>query len=233
MEQSIKLSYYSDTLCVWAYIAQIRLDELRKKFGDQLEIEHHFISVFGCTEQRIAKGWQDRGGYQGFSDHVVGVAKDFPHITVNPDIWRSCIPKTSYVSHCFLKAVQLLEQNQQLSVAVDYQHGQDVFESLIWKVRSAFFEHAQDIGNFTVLYDIAESMGLPIDDIAKLITDGSAMAALSRDQDQRESNKIGGSPSYVLDGGRQKLYGNVGYRVIEANIIELLENPDKQQASWC
>ena len=36
----------------------------------------------------------------------------------------------------------------------------------------------------------------------------------------------------LINEGRQKLYGNVGYRVIEANIEELLtDNTDR--ASWC
>ncbi len=43
---------------------------------------------------------------------------------------------------------------------------------------------------------------------------------------------IRGSPSWVLDGGRQILYGNVGYRVIRANAVELLRHP-KEEASWC
>ena len=44
---------------------------------------------------------------------------------------------------------------------------------------------------------------------------------------------IHGSPSFVLNDGRQTLYGNVGYRVLEANIQELLRAPSADQASWC
>jgi hypothetical protein len=36
-----------------------------------------------------------------------------------------------------------------------------------------------------------------------------------------------------LNDGRQKLYGNVGFRIIEANIQELLRAPVGDQASWC
>ena len=32
MKKTIKLSYYSDVLCFWAYAAQISLDELKIKF---------------------------------------------------------------------------------------------------------------------------------------------------------------------------------------------------------
>jgi len=36
----------------------------------------------------------------------------------------------------------------------------------------------------------------------------------------------------LLNEGRQKLYGNVGYRIIEANVQEILHQPGNQ-ASWC
>ena len=45
--------------------------------------------------------------------------------------------------------------------------------------------------------------------------------------------RLQGSPSFVLNDGRQKLYGNVGFRILEANIQELLRPPTPTQASWC
>ncbi len=40
------------------------------------------------------------------------------------------------------------------------------------------------------------------------------------------------SPTLIFNEGRQRLNGNVGYRVIEANIRELLHNPAGEH-SWC
>ena len=62
---------------------------------------------------------------------------------------------------------------------------------------------------------------------------GEAMAELCRDVELRDEHKIEGSPTYYLNHGRQKLYGNVGYRVVAANLRELLEQPGSHQASWC
>jgi hypothetical protein len=45
--------------------------------------------------------------------------------------------------------------------------------------------------------------------------------------------RIQGSPSFVLNDGRQILYGNVGFKIIEANIREILRQPTADQASWC
>ena len=42
-----------------------------------------------------------------------------------------------------------------------------------------------------------------------------------------------GWPTSVLKEGRQVLFGNVGDRVLEANIRELLREPAARAASWC
>ena len=51
-------------------------------------------------------------------------------------------------------------------------------------------------------------------------------------QARREHHQVQGSPTFVLNQGRQKLFGNVGYRVIAANIEELLHD-NAGQLSWC
>jgi len=232
MTKPVHLAYFSDMLCVWAYASQIRLDELKQNLGDKVCIHHHFISVFGCSDQRIGEGWADRGGYDGFCANVCQVGSQFPHISVNPEVWSRCRPKTSCTSHIFVKAAHLLETHQLIPSDVDPLYNRTPVEELMWRIRLAFFHDAKDIGRFSVLYGIAEQMKLPIADLEALINDGSALAALQRDMEFRELQKLDGSPTYVLNNGRQKLYGNVGYRVIEANVLELLERPDLQ-ASWC
>ncbi len=36
-----------------------------------------------------------------------------------------------------------------------------------------------------------------------------------------------------MNHGRQKLFGNVGYRLLEANVEELLRGASPSEASWC
>ena len=40
------------------------------------------------------------------------------------------------------------------------------------------------------------------------------------------------SPTLIFNEDRQRLTGNVRYRIIEANVRELLERPETQQ-TWC
>ncbi|MBT8469716.1 MAG: disulfide bond formation protein DsbA, partial [Deltaproteobacteria bacterium] len=80
--------------------------------------------------------------------------------------------------------------------------------------------------------DVLGQVGIPIPAIEAKLSSGEAMAELCRDIELRDEHKIEGSPTYYLNQGRQKLYGNVGYRVVSANLRELLEQPG-HQASWC
>ena len=71
-----------------------------------------------------------------------------------------------------------------------------------------------------------------VDAIREPLEDGRAFAALAADYEAATRDQVKGSPTFVLNHGRQRLYGNVGYRIIEANIEELLRDRG-EMASWC
>jgi predicted DsbA family dithiol-disulfide isomerase len=129
--------------------------------------------------------------------------------------------------------VQRLEASSVISArARDEYSSRSLFEECLWRTRCAFFRHGQDIGQLQTLLGVAESLDLPVDRVSELIQNGEAMAELFRDVALKDRLHIEGSPTYVLNEGRQKLYGNVGYRTIEANVRELMQDPG-DHASWC
>ena len=75
--------------------------------------------------------------------------------------------------------------------------------------------------------------GVDFDAIEQCIHNCDAFARLAADYQDADKMRIEGSPSFVLNEGRQKLYGNIGFRLIEANIHELLRAPRVDEASWC
>lgn len=229
----IRIHYFADILCVWAYLAQRRLDELIKNYAKDIEVSYHFMPVFGCTNHRIGEGWKDKGSFAGFSKHTHEVCAAYPHVELHKDIWVINTPRTSATSHLFIKAVQCLVDNGLISNETNSKlDHRTLFEEFIWQVRLAFFRDAKDISNMKILIEIAASLNLPVDKIQELINDGSALAELFRDVELKDEYGIEGSPTYILNEGRQKLYGNVGYRIIEANLQEILKQPGIE-ASWC
>jgi predicted DsbA family dithiol-disulfide isomerase len=229
----IRIHYFTDVLCVWAYLAQVRLDELIKQHAANIEISYHFMPIFACTEHRIGEGWKNKGGYPAFSKHTHQVCADHPHLNLHKDIWQVNIPKTSASSHLFIKAIQCLVDSGSINnIANTDLQQRTIFEEFVWQVRLAFFQDARDIGDMQVLMEIAQTMQLPTTKIQQALDDGTALAALFRDVELRDEFRVEGSPTYILNSGRQKLYGNVGYRIIEANLLEILKQP-KVEASWC
>ncbi|MGO9699243.1 MAG: DsbA family protein [Xanthobacteraceae bacterium] len=217
----IEVTYFSDVLCVWAYVSQARMAAVEEKFGDSVRIKHRFCSVFGDTAEKIKLSWKEKGGYEGFNLHLRHVAEKFPHIQVHPDIWLKTRPASSASPHLFLKAVQLWDRDSK------------IFDQVMWAFRSAFFRDCRDISRWDVQCEIAEGLGANIRAIEELIHSGVAFASLAADYQDADKMRIEGSPSLVLNDGRQKLYGNVGFRLIDANIQELFREPLADDASWC
>ena len=75
--------------------------------------------------------------------------------------------------------------------------------------------------------------GTDLADIHARLARGEAHTELISDDQEAQALGIRGSPSLVLDAGRQTLYGNVGFGIIQANIAELLREPQAGAASWC
>jgi len=232
-ERPIRIDYFSDVLCVWAYAAQIRVDELKARFGAQIELVQHFIPVFGDTRHKIADAWGERGGAAAFGAHVRSVCAEFSHVEVHPEIWTRDIPASSASAHLFLKAAEQLQTAAPPSPGLQATVQDDTLvEAVTRELRLAFFRDLRDIARRDVQLEIAARVGLPAAPLLDALDSGRAMAELCADLELRDRYRVEGSPTYVLNEGRQKLYGNVGYRIIEANIEELLRRPTGQ-ASWC
>lgn len=221
MNEPLIIDYYTDILCVWAWVAQRRLDELNRQLGSEITLRYQYVDVFGDLAGKMQSLWKDKGMFEGFADHVHESASAFEDAPVNLRIWNEVRPATSANAHLVLKAVENTA-------------GAEASVQLARSIRKAFFVDAQDVGALSVLFDVCQeaALGLDLAEIRASINDGSAIASLMGDYRRAHNQHIKGSPSYVIDNGRQTLYGNVGYRVLHANIEEVLKQP-KDGASWC
>lgn len=52
---------------------------------DKISIDYHFVSIFGNAREKLETRWRDKGGLQGYSNHVKEVVKKFDHITLLGD----------------------------------------------------------------------------------------------------------------------------------------------------
>ena len=220
----VHIDHFSDLLCVWAYVADIRMRELQENFDASIVCEFRFLNVFGDAPTKLNKGWTDRGGLQGYAEHVQQVAAGFEHVSVHADAWAKVAPCSSMASHLWICGARVAEEEGHL------QKGAAV--KLAWALREAFFANARDISSRQVQVDVSRQSQVDDQAIAQSIDKGQAHALLSADLSLAQRYQVQVSPTLVFNEGRQRLAGNVGYRIIEANITELIDVPEAQH-SWC
>ncbi len=219
-----QIVHFSDVLCVWAYAAERRMTELRDEFGSAIEIGYRFVSIFGVAQAKLEGRWREKGGMAAYGEHVRGVVAGFDHIRVHPEVWTRVAPSSSWPAHLALCAVRLLEREGNAPPGSSM--------ALAWRLREAFFRDAHDISRQEVLLAAVEQQGLEPAAVAGHLASGRAHAELASDYEMARDQDIRLSPTILLNEGRQRLNGNVGYLVIAANVREVLERPPGQQ-SWC
>lgn len=230
----ITIDYFSDALCVWAYGGQIRLDELQRLFADQIRVRQRFTPLFADTQTRIGQAWSEKGGFEGFATHMEEVCAQWDHARLHPEVWRGCRPTSCVPAHAFLRAVGLclgIDDDDSQPASAD---ASAILDGLAAQTRVAFFEQGRDISNLAVLLELLAGTGVDDRSVRMKFESGEAYAALHRDQELMKTYGVQGSPTYVFNEGRQLLYGNVGYRIIESNVRELLSARKVDgEPSWC
>lgn len=220
----IKITHFSDVLCVWAYLSQIRIDELLAEFNEQIDMECRLFPVFGDAGQKIADNWAAKGGRAAYNQHVRDTAARFDHVSIHPEIWLKEVPHSSLPAHLYLCAIRLLEAERLLE--------RGSYFRLAWHIRKAFFTELVDISCGAALDELVEAEGLRPSLIQGKIRSGEAFAVMAGDMQMAREMTIRSSPTLIFNEDRQRLTGNVGYRIIEANVRELLEKSGVGQ-SWC
>ena len=213
------IEYFSDLLCVWAWIAQPRLAEAEREFGDRMALSQRYLDVFGNAHEKIRSRWGEHDGFERFAAHVQEVGAAFDHARLHPDLWLRVRPTGSWPAHLMIRAVALAA-------------GPASADAYAEQLRVAFFTQARDISDQHVLREEIEELACPMAAVDQALAAGRAHAALAADAQAAAAARISGSPTWSLNDGRQALFGNVGYRVIQANLEEFL-NGDRPGASWC
>jgi len=221
---TVQVDHYSDVLCVWAYISQIRMQELRSNFPNEAALRYHYFSIFGDIDSKMAAQWAERGGIDAYADHVHEVAAGFNHLTLNDGVWRKNIPASSLPAHLFLCAAAALEADDETHAGAQ--------QRLDTIIRTAFFEYNLDISDNDILIQLVDEAMLPVDMVLARMRQGMAHARLHTSLQKAQDSGVRTSPTLVFNEGRQMLAGNVGYKLIEANVSELLESRTDPQ-SWC
>ncbi|MCB9741862.1 MAG: hypothetical protein H6741_23660 [Alphaproteobacteria bacterium] len=224
MPEQVHFSYWSDPICIWAYVAQDRLERVLAEFGDELHVHYRVVPVFGSVLERFREGSWSAKGVAGRIEATRRVAHEHGHPEVSGEVWAKACPATSWTAGAAIKAVG------------DLEHAGLVDEGSLalyqWRLRQRFFVDEQNIAERRVQLGLAEELDLPRGAIEERLDDGRAMAWLFEDTMERERLGLRGSPSFVFNEGRAELYGNFPFGILQATVQELV-NGMRPGASAC
>ncbi len=214
MSSKLAFSHFSDPLCIWAFVANDKLQQLLREVGERLEVDYRVVPVFGSVPWRFARGPWAGAGIEGRVRATAEIAAQHGHPEVSGACWSGDCPASSWAAGAAVKAVCALEREGTVPSGTGgrYHHA----------LRHKFFVDNVNVARRAAQLELAEALGVPRAGIERQLDDGSALAALWEDQLETERLKLQGSPTYVFDGGRAMLYGNFTYGVLHATVEELL-----------
>ncbi|MCA9491058.1 MAG: DsbA family protein [Myxococcales bacterium] len=214
MSRTVSFGYWSDPMCIWAFVAQRKLDALLRRHGDVLAVDYRVVPVFGSVPERFSRGAWSRSGVAGRVEATARIAAEHGHPEVTGEVWAHDPPSSSWAAGAPIKAVIAGEAAGEVpeGLSATYQ----------WRLRCAMFVENRNIARRDVQLAVAEELDLARAPIERRLDDGSALAALFEDHQERERLRIQGSPTYVFDGGRAMLYGNFDEAVLGATVEALV-----------
>ncbi len=212
MPTRLKFSYWSDPLCIWALVAQQKLDRVLSELGEHVRVDYRIVPVFGSVPWRFTQGPWSKDGVDGRVLATRKIAEQGGRADVSGECWRRAMPASSWAPAMAIKAAFLLDDG----------HGEEVGPGYQRALRERFFVEGANIALRAVQLEVAEELALPRGPIEQRLDDGSALAAVCEDHAEKERLRIQGSPTYVFDGGRAMLYGNFDYGILRSTVDELV-----------
>ncbi len=219
---SIPVIYWSDPLCIWAYVAADKISRLLERHGAELELEHRVVPVFGSVPWRFSQGSWAAAGPEGRMAATLRVARRFGHDEVSARAWVDDPPATTWAPSAAAKALSLIEARDEAEKGSTGRYLQ--------ALRRAFFVDDRNIARRSEQRAVANALGLPWQAMEDELDSGAALASLWEDHQERERLGVQGSPTWVFDGGRAMLYGNVSEGVLRATVDELIAGSDHGQS---
>ena len=210
----LDVEYWTDPLCIWAFVGHAKLERVLDAFGDKVAIRYRTIPVFDDIAERFDTGVWSANGREGRRASNRRIAREHLGLEITGDIWLNRELTSSWMPGMAVRAVALLEGRGQIPTGC--------VPRFQWAVQRAFFEEDRNMTHRGELLAVAEACAIDVDAIVAELDSGRALAALLREDAEAQALKLRGSPSYVFDGGRSVVYGNFDYAVLEATVRALV-----------
>jgi predicted DsbA family dithiol-disulfide isomerase len=189
VSDAIKVDIWSDVQCPWCYIGKRKFEAAVAGFDGEVEVEYHSFELSpdtpvdfdGSPKDYLAKrNGMDPAQVDQMLAHVTGIAA-----SVGLDYDYDHIHQTNTV-----KAHELIHYAKSKGCQIEMKE----------RLMKAYFVDGRHVGRIDELADLAAEIGLDRDEVVRVLSDNTYLAAVKADVAQAEAYGITGVPFFVFDG---------------------------------
>jgi predicted DsbA family dithiol-disulfide isomerase len=181
-KEPVRIAMYSDVHCPYAYLSAYRVRQIRNEYEGRVVVEYKSLALEYINKQSTPKHILD--------SETPFLMREEPDIPYRP--WHRPESEWPVTMWPAFEAIKCAERQ-----------GWELASDLDWAIRTAFFADSRCISMRYVLFELAESAGLNMQQFSNDFDHGVAKhLVLQEAQAGWEQLKVQGSPTFVLPSGK-------------------------------
>ena len=197
----LKIIAYSDYICPFCYIGYYRIEQLKKEYN--LDVEWRPFEIHPETP---------KGG---------ALAEDLPFPKGYLEMAFANVKRLANEDGLELKFSGKLPNSRLALYISEFARKKGMFEEFHRLVLEAYWLEGKDIGDTSLLFNLAESVGLDKEEINEYLKSDEPFEVVKQSLKEVRSYGINGVPAFVIE--NRLIYGAQPYKVFKEVINEVLD----------
>jgi len=196
-QKKLKVIVYSDYICPFCYIGFHRIEKLKEEYN--LDVEWEPFELHPETPKK------------GFKMEGLSFPKDYLEMVM------ANVKRLADEEGLTLKFTGTLPNSQLALFISEFARNKGKFDDFHKLIFEAYWKEGKDIGDLSLLLDLAESVGLNKEEIMAYIKSDEPVNRLKKNMFELGRRGINGVPTFLI--GNQFVIGAQPYEVFE-NVIK-------------
>ena len=201
----LKVVAYSDYICPFCYVGYHRIEQLRKEYN--LDVEWRPFEIHPETPKEGA------------------LTEDLPFPKGYLETAFANVKRLADEDGLKLKFSDKLSNSRLALYISEFARKKGKFEEFHKLVLDAYWLDGKDIGDKSLLFDLAESVGLDKKEIEDYLSTGEPSTIVQQSLKEVRNYGINGVPAFIVED--RLIYGAQPYKVFKQVINEILDQNSK------
>ena len=174
-ESRVRITVWSDYVCPFCYLEEPVLEQLRREYGDRVEVEWRAFEL-----------------------------RPEPVPTLDPDgeylhtVWNRSVYPMAARRGMTLRLPPVQPRSRRALEAAELARERGRYEAMHHALFRAFFEEGRDIGDTEVLLEVGASAGLEREELRRVLEEGRYTEKVLADQREAQALRLAAVPTLVV-----------------------------------